>query len=233
MADSAQRGTMANDVVLFEALKTRLFTAVVGDVLDRAGFHHQFLPPQIRPLRDDMVAVGRAMPVLQADIPEDAVQDRPGGEFGLMFRALDDLKPGEIYVCAGGSPHYALWGGLMSTRAMHLGATGAVLGGCHRDTREILALGFPVFSSGAYAQDQRGRGEALDFRVPIVFANGCRVAPGDIVFGDLDGIVVIPKDIAGEIVQAALVKLDGEEAVRQMIVAGGSTEAIFAKTGIM
>lgn len=224
---------MADDVVLFEALKTRLFTAVVGDVLDRAGFRHQFLPPHIRPLRDDMTVIGRAMPVLQTDIAEGATEGQQGNEFGLMFRALDDLKPGEVYISAGGSPRYALWGGLMSTRAMHLGATGAVLDGCHRDTREILALGFPVFSSGAYAQDQRGRGEVVDFRVPIVFANGCRVAPADIVFGDLDGIVVIPKDIAGEIVRAALAKVDGEEEVRQMIVAGGSTEAIFAKTGIM
>jgi regulator of RNase E activity RraA len=222
---------MANDAELFEALKTRLFTAVVGDALDRAGFHRQFLPPHIRPLRDDMVVVGRAMPVLQADIADD-VADR-AEDFGLMLRALDDLKPGEVYLSAGGTPRYALWGGLMSTRAMHLKATGAVLDGRHRDTREILALGFPVFSSGPYAQDQRGRGEVVDFRTTVEFANGCRVAPGDIVFGDVDGILVIPKDAANEIVPIALAKIEGEDDVRRMILEGGSTEAIFAKTGIM
>ena len=102
------------------------------------------------------------MTVLEAD-----TEGEVDAGFGLMFRALDDLRPGEIYVCTGASPRYALWGGLMSARAMTLGAVGAVLDGYHRDTREILDLGFPVFSSGAYAQDQRLRGQVLDFRCPI------------------------------------------------------------------
>ena len=163
-----------SDANLFATIRERLFTAVIGDVMDAAGLTRQFLPPEIRALQADSMVVGRAMTVLEADT--EYGQD---AGFGLMFRALDDLKPGEVYVCTGASPAYALWGGLMSARAMSLGAVGAVVDGHHRDTREILGLGFPVFSAGAYAQDQRLRGRVVDYRRPITFRNGCAIASGD------------------------------------------------------
>lgn len=223
-----------DDRELFETLKSRLFTAVVGDVMDTIGLHRQFLPPHIRGLGPDTIMVGRAMPVSAADWTVASTQEETSSEaFGLMFRALDDLKPGEVYVCSGASPSYALWGGLMSIRAGKLGAAGAVVDGYHRDTREILALGFPVFSHGAYAQDQRTRGRVVDFRTAIRFSNGCRVDPGDIVFGDVDGVVAIPGGVAEDVIRLALAKVSGEDDVRRMIAAGQSTETIFAKTGIM
>ena len=216
----------------FALIRDRLFTAVIGDVMDKAGLTRQFLPPEIRALRPDDVLVGRAMPVLEADIPP-ASGNGTGEDFGLMFRALDDLKRGEVYVCTGASPLYALWGGLMSTRAAALGAVGAVLDGYHRDTHEILALGFPVFSAGAYAQDQRLRGKVTDFRLPIAFRNGCRVNPGDVIVGDIDGVLTIPAEHLADIVAAAIAKVDGEANVRRMILAGDRTEDVFNKTGIM
>jgi regulator of RNase E activity RraA len=121
----------------------------------------------------------------------------------------------------------------MSTRAKTLGAAGAVVDGYHRDTNGIRRLGFPVFSYGSYAQDQRVRGRVIDYRCPIEFANGARVDPGDVIVGDIDGVLVIPRARADEIVSAALEKVEGEEAVRLMIEKGESTEAIFGKTGIM
>ena len=220
------------DAETFALIRDRLFTAVIGDVMDAAGLTHQFLPPEIRALQPDAVLVGRAMPVLEADIPP-ATGNGKGEEFGLLFRALDDLKRGEVYICTGSSPLYALWGGLMSTRAAALGAVGAVVDGYHRDTREILALGFPVFSAGAYAQDQRLRGKVTDFRCPIAFKNGTRVKPGDVIVGDIDGVLVIPGEHLADIVAAALAKVDGEASVRRMILAGNSTEDVFNKTGIM
>jgi len=216
----------------FALIRERLFTAVIGDVMDKAGLVQQFLPPEIRPLRPDHVLVGRAMPALEVDLPPTA---RYGGgeDFGLMFRALDDLKRGEVYICTGASPLYALWGGLISTRAASLGAVGAVLDGFHRDTREILTLGFPVFSAGAYAQDQRLRGKVTDFRSAIAFRNGVRVKPGDVIVGDIDGVLVIPAEHLADIVQAAAAKVDGEANVRRMILTGERTEDVFTKTGIM
>jgi regulator of RNase E activity RraA len=150
-----------------------------------------------------------------------------------MFKALDQLAEGEIYICTGSSPRYALWGGLMSTRAEKLGAVGAVLDGYHRDTREILKLGFPVFSMGSYAQDQRVRGRVIDYRCPIEFKNGCRVEPGDLIVGDIDGVLTVPKAHVGDIIQAALRKVAGEDVVRDMILAGRDTSGIFEETGIM
>ena len=208
--------------------------AVIGDVMDAAGLTRQFLPPHVRPLDPDMVVVGRAMPVLDVDCAGEEVSHSGRPEpFGLMLRALDELQEGEVYVASGGSPTYALWGGLMSTRARRVGATGAVLDGFHRDTREIRGLGFPVFSAGSYAQDQRLRGRVVDFRCRLGFRNGAVVAPGDLVVGDIDGVLIVPRDQAADIIEAALAKVEGEGAVRGMIEAGEPTDAIFRKTGIM
>ena len=225
---------MNADAEIFRAIREKLFTAVLGDVMDAAGLTRQFLPPAIRALRPDQIVVGRAMPVLEADCCGDVIGHLGRAEpFGLMFRVLDDLKADEVYVCTGGSPRYALWGGLMSARARALGAAGAVLDGFHRDTREIRELGFPVFSQGSYAQDQRLRGRVVDFRCPIEFGNGARVHPGDLIVGDVDGVLAVPRDHVPDIVRAALAKVEGEEAVRRMIEQGQSTEDIFANTGIM
>lgn len=225
---------MADDGAIFQAIREHLFTAVIGDILDVAGLHHQFLPPQIRPLQRGPMLVGRAMPVLEADCcGETVVAEGRAFAFGLMFRALDDLRAGEVYITTGASPRYALWGGLMSTRASKLGAAGAVVDGFHRDTREIEALGFPVFSQGAYAQDQRLRGRVIDFRCPIEFPNAVRVHPGDAVVGDVDGVVVIPAQHLQDVVADALAKVRGEAVVRGRIAAGDRTETIFEQTGIM
>lgn len=223
-----------DDQQLFALMRAELFTAVVGDVLDAAGHTRQFLLPQIRALEPSMMVAGRAMPVLEADAHGEKVasagQNQP---FGLMFEALDALKANEVYITTGSSPTYALWGELMSTRAMQLGASGAVLDGYSRDTRGILRLGFPTFSYGSYAQDQRVRGRVIDYGCPIQFGNGVVVEPGDIVFGDIDGVVVIPRRNERAIIEAALEKVRGENRVRDAIEAGMSTVDAFRTFGIM
>jgi regulator of RNase E activity RraA len=133
-----------NDDELFRMIKQELFSAVVGDIMDKQGYMHQFLPPQIQPLDEKMFVVGRAMPVLEADtfgeqVPGTA-NELMNKSFGLMLEALDDLKKSEVYICTGASPRYALWGELTSTRAVKLGAAGAVVDGYARDTKGILRL---------------------------------------------------------------------------------------------
>ena len=222
------------DEELFALMRSELFTAVVGDVLDVAGRLHQFLPAAIQPLEPAMVVAGRAMPVLEADCFEQEVRvegsQRP---FGLMLEALDDLKRNEVYICTGSSPHYALWGELMSTRAIKLGAAGAVVNGPSRDTGGILRLRFPTFSTGTYAQDQGLLGRVIYFCFEFVFDTGVRVRPGDIVFGDRDGVVIVPRDIEAEIVQAAIEKVRGENEVRTAIEKGMSAKEAFDTFGIM
>jgi 4-hydroxy-4-methyl-2-oxoglutarate aldolase len=214
-------------VISLPEIKQKLFSAVIGDILDTMGFRQQFLPKEIHPLRDDMVVVGRAMPVLHADI------EREGADpFGKMLIALDDLKPGEVYLAAGQSQEYALWGELMSTRAMHCGAAGAVLNGMSRDTPGILEINFPTFATGRYAQDQRGRGTVVDFRVPVQIGQ-VQVTPGDIVFGDLDGVIVIPQQVEEEAIRLSLEKASTENAVRVAIRNGMSAVEAFERFGVL
>lgn len=225
-----------DDDDLFPLMKATLFTAVVGDVLDSLGFIHQFLPPSIRPLRADMVVAGRAMTVLEADcLFLEADEPAYGGRhrpFGLMFDALDDLKPNEVYVAAGGSARYALWGELMATRAMQAGCVGSVLHGYSRDTRGLLRLGFATFSLGSYAQDQRARGRVVDYRVPIEVA-GVHIRPGDLVFGDLDGVVIVPRVVEQETITRALEKVRQEQSVRKALEAGMASAEAFRTYGVM
>jgi regulator of RNase E activity RraA len=222
------------DDALYSLARQELFTAVVGDIMDQLGLHHQFLPPQIAPLHPDMVVIGRAMPVLETDWVADAPGSNPAlaQPFGLMLEALDDLKPSEVYLCGGGSPRYALWGELMTTRAQILGAAGVVLDGYTRDRRGILALGFPCFAYGSYAQDQAPRGRVVDFRVSVQIG-GVRVQPGDIVFGDDDGVCVVPQAAEQEVFTRALEKARGEKQVRAAIEGGMSAKAAFEHYGIM
>ena len=225
-----------DDEGLFALARRELFTAVVGDIMDKLGFLHQFLPPRISPLRADMVVIGRAMTVLEADVYTESASSAAGPamaqSFGLMFEALDDLKPNEVYVCTGASPRYALWGELMSTRAIKLGAAGAVVDGYLRDTHGILAQNFPAFAHGAYAQDQGPRGKVIDFRAPIEM-EGVRINSGDIVFGDVDGVLVVPREAEEEIFVGAFEKARGEKLVQKAIEEGMSASEAFRKFGIM
>jgi regulator of RNase E activity RraA len=226
----------ATDDELFATIQRELFTCVVGDVMDKMNLQHQFLPPQIQPLRQDMVLIGRAMPVLSVDVfvekisgTANKLMDKP---FGLMLEALDDLHKNEVYVNTGSSPRNALWGELMSTRARILGSRGAVLNGYVRDTKPILEMGFPTFSFGSYGQDSAPRYKVVDFRVPVEIG-AVRVRPGDILFGDIDGVLLVPAEAETEVFTKALEKARGEKLVRKAIEAGSSAVDAFAKFGIM
>jgi regulator of RNase E activity RraA len=225
-----------SDDELFSLVQRELFTCVVGDVMDKMGLQHQFLPPQIQPLRQDMVVIGRAMPVLSVDVFTERIadtanplMDRP---FGLMLEALDDLRKNEIYLNTGSSPRNALWGELMSTRARKLGSSGAVLNGYVRDTKAIFRLNFPTFGFGSYGQDSAPRYKVLDFRIPVEVGQ-VRVQPGDILFGDIDGVLAVPAEAENEVFLRALEKARGEQLVKQAIEAGNSAVEAFKTYGIM
>lgn len=223
-----------NESEMLHLMKTELYSSVIGDILDQMGYEHQFLPSRIQPLREHMVVAGRAMTVLEADVCAGDGGRNPvlQRNFGLMLEALDDLKKDEIYICSGASPSYALVGELMCTRMQILGAAGCVVNGFHRDTRGILDLDFPCFSYGRYAQDQAPRGKVLDYRVPIEM-DGVRILPGDLIFGDLDGVLVIPRKVEQEVLERAYEKATGEKTVAQAIRGGMSAVESFRVHGIM
>jgi regulator of RNase E activity RraA len=225
-----------NDDDLFRIIKTDLYTSVIGDIMDNMNYRFQFLPPSIRPLRSDMFIAGRAMTVLGTDVCEDNTYSGSNPvlsiPFGLMLDALDDLKKNEVYICSGSSPRYALWGELMSTRALKLGASGAVVNSYIRDASGILEMNFPTFSYGPYGQDQGPRGKVIDFRVSIEI-DKVRINPGDIIVGDIDGVCVVPKAIEKEVFKLAIEKARGEKKVKIAIQNGMSAKDAFDKYGIL
>lgn len=203
-----------------------LYTAVIGDILDQMGFVNQFLPPQIRSLNGRML-VGRAMPVKLAT----ATRSRGGG-FGKLTEALDQLEPGEVYLASGGTIPCAAWGELMTTTARARGAAGAVVNGYHRDTLRVLEHDWPVFSRGAYAQDASVRSVVVSYRT-VLDVEGVEVRPGDLVVGDIDGVLIVPRAIELEVVEMALVKMHAEDSVRDSLVSGMSATEAFAKYGVL
>ena len=216
-----------DDAELFALVRGELYTPVVGDILDGLGHYHRTLPAPVQPMRESMVVVGRAMPALMIDVYEP--QEKP---FGLLTEALDDLRAGEVYLASGGDMRCAYWGELLTAAARTRGAVGAVINGYHRDTPKVLEQEWPVFSRGRYCQDSAVRTRVADFRCGIE-VGGVRVAPGDLVFGDLDGVVVIPKDREADVVRGALEKARGEKTVRQAIEEGMSATAAFETYGIL
>jgi len=217
----------ASDVELFATLRKDLYTAVVGDVLDQMGHRVHFLPPAIRPLRSDMIVAGRAAPVI--------VGDAPGTEedkFGKLLEALDSLRENDVYITNGGHTAYSLWGELLATRARHLKANGAVMNGYCRDEAGILEVGLPTFCWGSYALDLSYRGKVLAYGVPTKVGE-VPVSPGDVVFGDRDGVLVVAAGLVDEVFDRALEKVHGENQVREAFREGMSAVEAFAKFGVM
>mgnify|MGYP006274871467 FL=1 len=221
-----------NDDELFRIGREELYTAVVGDICDQLGMRRRFLPPELRSLKAAPgvpVMIGRAMTVLEADVFSEPAGGSP---FGSMLSALDDLRHNEVYVCAGASPRYALIGELMATAMMARGAVGAVADGYIRDSEGILALDFPVYSRGSYAQDQRGRGIVMDYRVPVEIG-GITIEPGDIVLGDVDGVLIVPQEAEVEVFTRALAKARAEKTVQKAIAGGMTATEAFDTYGIL
>jgi 4-hydroxy-4-methyl-2-oxoglutarate aldolase len=218
---------MLSDAELFATIRKDLYTAVVGDVLDHMGHRLHFLPPAIRPLRSDMVVVGRAAPVIVGDAPGTA-DDR----FGKLLDALDSLREHDVSITNGGQTAYSLWGELMATRAQKLKAAGAVMNGYCRDEAGILELGFPTFCWGSYALDMSFRGKVLAYGVPTKVGE-VPVSPGDLVFGDRDGVLIVPARLVNEVFERAMEKVHGENLVREAFRKGMSAVEAFDKFGVM
>ena len=228
------------DTEMFALMKEKLYTPVVGDILDQMGYNHQFLPASIRPLASQVPAglltgvkgshwmkvAGYACTVLEND-----VYGTPKKPFGYMTEALDQLKPNEIYI-ATGAHNSALWGELLTASAKARGAVGAVVDGYTRDTAMVLEQDFPVFCSGTWAQDSSIRTYVFDYRCDIEIGQ-VTVHDGDVVFGDVDGVLIIPKQIAGEVIEKALIKASTEKAMRKAIENGMLVTDAFAKFGVL
>ncbi len=216
-----------NDKEMMEVIREKLYTAVVGDIIDEFGYYHQILPPTIKAMIHGQKIVGRAMPVLMMDVY--GVQDEP---FGRLTEALDQIEEDEIYICTGGTNRCAYWGELLTTTAKYRGGVGAIIDGYHRDTRQVEAIGWPVFSMGSYAQDSSVRTKVVDYRCNIEIGE-VLIQPGDLILADEDGVVVIPRQIEEKVVEKALEKVSGEKQFIEAIKNGMSSTEAFKKYNVL
>lgn len=167
------------------------------------------------------------MPALIAD-----VYTIPAKPFGLLTEALDALSAGDVYLTKDGRQECAAWGEILTAAARGRGAVGAVVDSYHRDTNKILEQDFPVFSRGAYGQDSSARSVVLDYGIAIEIG-AVKVSPGDLVVGDIDGVLVIPGEVEDEVLEMALVKASTENLVRLAIETGMSATEAFASYGVL
>jgi 4-hydroxy-4-methyl-2-oxoglutarate aldolase len=213
-----------------ETIRAKLFTSVLSDTLDGLGFRDQAMRPSIRPLDESKTLVGRARTGFYMEVFHIAPGENP---YDLEIRLIDDLKPGEVAVLGcGAAQTIAPWGELLSTACVARGAAGCITDGLVRDIRAIRTLGFPVFHGGIGPLDSKGRGKVMAIDVPIA-CGGVRVAPGDLMFGDADGVICVPQEIEEKAIAAALQKVEGEDRTREALARGEKLAQVFARYGIL
>lgn len=216
-----------NDDEMLAVIREKLYTAVLGDIIDEFGFYHQILSPKVKAMVHGQKIVGRAMTVLMMDVY--GPQEKP---FGRLTEALDQIEKNEIYICTGGTQRCAYWGELLTTTAKVRGGVGAIIDGYHRDTRQVEAIGWPVFSWGSYAQDSAVRTKVVDYRCDIEI-DDVWIKSGDLIIADEDGVVVVPREIEEQVIEKALEKVSGEKSFIEAIKGGMSSTEAFAKYGVL
>jgi regulator of RNase E activity RraA len=210
----------------------RAFSApILSDVLDSLGLMGQAMKPFLRPLDEQLVLVGRARTGLYMPIYSVREGENP---YEVEIALVDDLQPGEVPVlaCAGPSVRIAPWGELLTTACIARRAGGCITDGLVRDIRQIRALRFPMFHGGIGPLDTKGRARMVERDTPVECA-GVPVRTGDIVFGDADGVVVVPQQRVDEVIARATQKMSGEDRTRDELHAGRPLAEVFARHGIL
>ncbi|HSB81918.1 MAG TPA: RraA family protein [Candidatus Methylomirabilis sp.] len=203
-----------------------LYTGAVADVLDRLGFRNQVLPYYIAPVTNDLIVAGPAFtgqgyPV--ADIANDDSQTR--------INMLESIKPDTVSVWSSlGHFESAHWGEIMSNAARERGCSGAVVDGGLRDTHFVLQMKFPVFCRFRCAASSIGRWEIKEWQIPVKIGNTV-IRPDDFVFGDIDGVVVVPKEATIEVLEKTEHKVGQEKKMRVDLRKGVTVSEVYKKHG--
>jgi len=205
-----------NDKELFEIMKKELYTGVICDMMDTLGYSHIYLPRDIQSIRPTDVMVGRAFPTIICDVYGE--QEKP---LGLLTEAIDHISEDEVYIVTGGDRRCSYFGEIMTATVKRRGAVGAVIDGYIRDTRQVLEQDFPVFCMGRDAQGSLYRNQVIRYGCPVEIGS-ILIKPGDLVFGDIDGVVIFPREIEEEAVTLTLAKVRGEKSTREAIEKGMS-----------
>jgi regulator of RNase E activity RraA len=223
-----QKKEFQDDTGLFGFIKKNLYVAAVCDILDELGFRNQAMHQRLRPLLPDpdkcgFIGRARTFRWMETDY---IAEDNP---YGLEIEAMDSLKANDVAVH---STDYAgtnaPWGELMSTIAKRNGAAGCVCDSQIRDCVKIIKMGFAVYYSGIRPLDSKGRAIVNAYDVPVRCGE-VLVEPGDIVYADFDGIVVVPKAVEKGVFQKAYEKVNKENLSRRELLAGKSLQEVFNK----
>jgi len=218
---------MSNSIS-FDMMRDSLYSAVVCDALDAAGFPHQSPRIQLKPMTASHVLVGRCKTTLWADMAHP--DPKP---YELELAAVDGCKPDDVLIAAaGGSTRSGVWGELLTTAARNQGCVGAIIDGMVRDIAKIRAMQFPVYARGACVYDSKDRQRVVDIDVPVEI-DGVRFCPGDLVIADEDGVVIVPRAVEAQVMAAAWEKVHAENQVRDAIRAGMKATDVFRKFGVL
>ncbi len=207
--------TSASDLGLIHRLAVIPYTGAVTDILDELGYHEQILPHSIQSLVPGQTVAGRALTILG----EPSKAEDPDIVYPPILTMLGGIRPGDVLVYQANDNLSAHLGELSSETAKFRGARGAVIDGGARDTEYMLRIGFPVFARYRTPLDVCGRWRLVDWNVPIVIGP-TSIKPGDLVIGDRDGVVIIPQQIAEEVITKAEQVVNTENQVRAAILEG-------------
>jgi len=217
---------------MFDTMQDKLNSAVISDILDSLGAREQAMRPDMRPVYWGATIAGRAYPVLAADIfqlREELKNDPYRGE----IEAVDSLKPNDVFVgCINRSSRAGFWGELLATAARARGGRGAIIDGCTRDVAQLTKMNFPTFATGIRVPDSKGRCMVIDHGCPVN-CGGVLVNPGDIVFGDIDGVVVIPRELEEKVIPLALEKEGKENLLRNELLKGMTLRDAYNKHRVL
>lgn len=222
---------MTDAIPAVQTIVQELYAAVLSDVMDDLGLPDRAMRPFIRPLLEGVTLFGRARTGVYAPVYGRREGINP---YELEIKLVDDLRPGDVAVlgCSGPTDRIAPWGELLSTAARHRGAAGCVTDGLIRDVRHIRELGFPVYHGGIAPLNSAGRAEIVTIDEPVECA-GVLVRSGDYLFGDADGVVVIPQDRAAEVFDIALRQVHSETKTRAELQNGLTLRQVYDKYGVL
>jgi len=214
--------------ITLSMMRESLTSAVVADALDALGYRNQSPPVELRPYTSESLLVGRCRTTLWADVTHSAPNP-----YELELRAVDNCQPDDVLICAAqGSMRSALWGELLTTASRNMGCVGAIVDGAARDVAQMRRMGFPVFARGTSVYDSQNRQRVVEIDVPVEIA-GVRFCPGDLIFADLDGVVVVPQVVERETLQKAWEKVHAENVTRDAIRAGMKATDAYQKYGVL
>jgi len=214
---------------LLDYLEKNAYSAAFSDILDEMDYRYQVVSPHTRilPLKQDTVVIGRAVTLLNEN---DGNKVEP---YETVIECIDSLKPDSILVTTGTQRFTTGIMGELTATALHVRKSrGAIVNGYTRDAKKIIKMNFPTFALGSSPIDTTGRVRVVDYNIPITIG-GVKISPGNLVFADMDGIIVIPEAIEKEVIDEVIKRISTENVVRKELSEGKSMAEVWSKHHVL